>query len=110
MFVADKPAAFSPKIALRASVKPPVEMPFKYRAGISASMLGARRIYLGRISLLKLPPSRGYFVLDSSLQQLPGSFAQQLFQIAFRFAFCSLFQRDHINFHFRCILSFRLLG
>src|SRR5258708_1428596 len=58
MLVADSPAALSPKIALRASVKSPVEIPFKYRAGISASMLGTRRIYLGRISLLKLPPSR----------------------------------------------------
>jgi hypothetical protein len=42
MLVADKPAAFSPKIALRASVKSPAEIPFKYRAGISASMLATR--------------------------------------------------------------------
>jgi hypothetical protein len=42
----------------------------------------------------------GYFVLDSSLQQLPRSFAQELFQIAFRFEFCSLLERDHFNFHF----------
>src|SRR6516225_9775180 len=48
----------------------------------------------------------GYFVLDCGLQQLPRSFGQQLFQIAFRFDFCSLLERDHTNFHPRCILSF----
>ena len=32
----------------------------------------------------------GYFVLDRSLQQFPGSFGRQLFQIAFGFDFCSL--------------------
>src|SRR6266478_6302780 len=58
MSVADKPDAFSPEIALKASLKSSVELPFKYRAEISASMLGTRRMYLGRISLLKLPPSR----------------------------------------------------
>jgi hypothetical protein len=42
----------------------------------------------------------GYFVLDRSLQQLPRSFAQELFQIAFRFDFCSLLERGHINVHF----------
>ena len=31
-------------------------------------------------------------------------------QVAFAFDFCSLFRRDHINFHPRSILSFRLLG
>jgi hypothetical protein len=50
------------------------------------------------------------FIFDSGLQQLPSSFGQQLFQIAFGFGFCSLSERDHTNFHSRCILSFRLLG
>jgi hypothetical protein len=52
----------------------------------------------------------GYFVLDRSLQQLPRSFAQELFQIACRFDFCSLLERGHINVHSECIISFRLLG
>jgi len=52
----------------------------------------------------------GYFVLDRSLQQLPRSFAQELFQIAFRFDIYSLLERGHINVHSGCIISFRLLG
>jgi hypothetical protein len=52
----------------------------------------------------------GYFVLDRSLQQLPRSFAQELFQIAFRFDFYSLLERGHINVRSGCIISFRLLG
>jgi len=58
MFVADKPAAFSPKIATSASVKSPVETPFRYNVGMSASMLGTRRRYRGKIALRYFRPSR----------------------------------------------------
>jgi hypothetical protein len=39
MLVADRPEAFSPRIAAKASVKSPVEIPFRYSAGINASTL-----------------------------------------------------------------------
>jgi hypothetical protein len=58
MLVADSPVAFSPKIAANASLKSPVETPLRYRAGMSVSMLGTRRRYLGKIALLKRWPSR----------------------------------------------------
>src|SRR5260221_6176711 len=48
----------------------------------------------------------GHFMLDRRLQQLPGSFREQLFQVALGFIFGSLFERNHFSFHFRCILSF----
>jgi hypothetical protein len=34
MFVADSPAAFGPRIAVSASEKSPVEIPFRYKMGI----------------------------------------------------------------------------
>jgi hypothetical protein len=46
--LADNPLAFFPKIAASASVKSPVETPFKYSAGISASTLGTRAHILGQ--------------------------------------------------------------
>src|SRR6516225_2881955 len=57
MLVADRPEAFSPRIAARASAKSPVEIPFRYSAGSNASMLGVRRINRGRIALVNRPPS-----------------------------------------------------
>src|SRR5437667_5320644 len=40
MLVADRPGAFSPRIAARASLKSPVEIPLRYSAGTNASTLG----------------------------------------------------------------------
>src|SRR5260370_36843389 len=48
----------------------------------------------------------GHFVLDRRLQKLPGSFAEQLFQVALGFIFGSLFERNHSTFLHGCILSF----
>jgi hypothetical protein len=42
----------------------------------------------------------------ASPNQLLKAWAKE--RIVFRFDFCSLFQRDQINFHSRCILSFHL--
>jgi hypothetical protein len=58
MFVADNPCACGPRIALSASPKSPVEIPCRYSAGINASTLGTRRIYGGRIRLVKASPGR----------------------------------------------------
>ena len=46
--VGDKPGAPLPRIASRASEKEDVETPFRYSVGISVSILGERRAYLGR--------------------------------------------------------------
>jgi hypothetical protein len=48
----------------------------------------------------------GHLVLNRCLQQLPGSFRQQLFQVALAFIFGSLCERNDFSFLFRCILSF----
>jgi hypothetical protein len=58
MLVAERPLAFSPKIATNASVKAPVETPLRYSAGIRASMLGTRRRYFGNRALVNVWPSR----------------------------------------------------
>jgi hypothetical protein len=47
----------------------------------------------------------GHFILDRRLQ-LPGSFAEQLFQVALGLIFGSLFERNHFSFIHRCIFSF----
>ena len=39
MLVAERPEAFSPRIAAKASLKSPVEIPLRYSAGINASRL-----------------------------------------------------------------------
>src|SRR3979411_3184424 len=54
MLVDDRPEAFSPRIAAKASPKSPVEIPLRYSAGINASTLGVRRINL----LDPTPPGR----------------------------------------------------
>src|ERR1700737_447580 len=46
------------RIAAKASVKSPVEIPFRYSAGINASTLGVRRIKRGKIALENRPSSR----------------------------------------------------
>src|SRR5258707_4541610 len=48
----------------------------------------------------------GHFVLNRRLQQLPGSFREQLFQVALGFIFGSLFERNHFTLNHWCILSF----
>src|SRR5882762_10774623 len=48
----------------------------------------------------------GHFVLNRRLQQLPGSFREQLFQVAPAFIFGSLFERNHFTLNHWCILSF----
>jgi hypothetical protein len=54
MLVADKPLAFSPKSAASASLKSPVDTPFKYSAGIRASTLSHPAQVLGQNGAGKL--------------------------------------------------------
>jgi hypothetical protein len=76
--------------ALKASVKLPVEIPFKYGAEIQFRQVAftyhTAFSRLGSSSTLALE-ILGYFVFDSGSQQLPRSLGQQLFQIVLGFDF-----------------------
>ena len=53
MFVADSPAASSPSSPCSAGRKSPVDSPRRYRIGSTSATFGERRMYGGRISLVK---------------------------------------------------------
>jgi hypothetical protein len=50
-----------------------------------------------------------YLVFNRRLQELPGSFLQQLLQKRLSFILCSLLERDHFTLWHWCILSFGVL-
>jgi len=53
MFVGDSPDAFSPSSPCRAGRKSPVDSPRKYRIGSTSATFGERRMYGGRMLLVK---------------------------------------------------------